>query len=282
MEVRSWLTGTRGISLPFTDRCEMLVERSSRFPELMNKAIEVAQERRWKYLELRDLPIGSGMEPSSVYYEHELELGCSENELLAGCDGSVRRAIRKAQASGLAVETRSDLGGTRQYYQLHCLTRKRQGMPPQPWKFFQSMTEDLIRPGKGFVTLVRAGGKAVAGAMFLVFGQKATYKFGASDLEFQSLRPNQLTMWSGIRELRERGAQLLSFGRTSMENEGLRRFKRDWGGKERTVLYLRWDVRQGKAVPAPDRSSGLHTLLFGRLPLWVNKRIGNALYRHLA
>ena len=44
-------------------------------------------------------------------------------------------------------------------------------------------------------------------------------------LTFQNLRPNNLVMWEGIKSLMQRGADTLHLGRTSMENEGLRRFK---------------------------------------------------------
>src|ERR1035438_4361514 len=53
MEVNSWLTGRRGVSLPFTDRVEPLASDQSSFEALYREALVVARQRSWKYLELR-------------------------------------------------------------------------------------------------------------------------------------------------------------------------------------------------------------------------------------
>lgn len=282
MEVRSRLTGVRGVGLPFTDECAALLSGRPDFAELMNHGIELGRERGWRYVELRDLPKGCQFEASGSFHHHELDLRRRKGELFAGLEGSVRRAIRKAEASGLTVEVTNHNEGVEQYYRLHALTRKRQGIPPQPLKFFRKISEHIVQPGKGFVVLAKAGGKAVAGAVFFLFGSNGIYKFGASDMRFQQCRPNHLVMWTAICELLGRETKVLSFGRTSPGNQGLRRFKLSWGAEERSINYLRYDLRRNQPVPASDRSFGLHTLLFRALPVWANEKLGKVLYRHLA
>ncbi len=35
------------------------------------------------------------------------------------------------------------------YYRLHCMTRKRQGVPPQPVSFFKNIFDFIVKQGKG-------------------------------------------------------------------------------------------------------------------------------------
>jgi hypothetical protein len=53
MEVDSFLTGRRGISLPFTDECQPLVTDASFYPGMLQKIIQHGARRRWNYLECR-------------------------------------------------------------------------------------------------------------------------------------------------------------------------------------------------------------------------------------
>ena len=53
MEVNSFLTGRRGVSLPFTDYCEPIVEEDRESVDLFNSIVEYGKKRGWKYIELR-------------------------------------------------------------------------------------------------------------------------------------------------------------------------------------------------------------------------------------
>ena len=53
MEVNSFLTGKRGVSLPFTDYCEPIIDEGLRFHDLFDHIIEYGKKRGWKYVELR-------------------------------------------------------------------------------------------------------------------------------------------------------------------------------------------------------------------------------------
>ena len=51
--VRSWLTGNRLVSLPFSDHCEPLVENAEQFRTLSSFAESLRLKERWKYVEIR-------------------------------------------------------------------------------------------------------------------------------------------------------------------------------------------------------------------------------------
>ena len=80
MEVNSFLTGRRGVSLPFTDFCEPLASDTSRFKELFDAAAVYGRTHGWKYLELRGGgEFLEGAPPSSTYLAHTLDLAVNQS-----------------------------------------------------------------------------------------------------------------------------------------------------------------------------------------------------------
>ncbi len=283
MEVNSWLTGRRGVSLPFTDECAPLCTDADSFRRLFREALAYARARAWNYLECRGGRPWLGDAPASTsFYGHRLDLEAGETALWTRVGGAARRAVRKAEQSGLTVEFAQDLGAVRIFFDLLCRTRKRHGLPVQPFRFFESIHHHVLSQDQGWVVLARHGQVPVAGAVFFHFGKTAIYKFGASNETFQHLRANNLVMWEAIKWHARRGFGRLDFGRTSLKNEGLRRFKLGWGTQERSIDYFRYDQRKAGFVTARDESSGWHNRLFRMLPIPLSRLVGAALYRHVA
>lgn len=283
-EVDSWLTGRRGVSLPFTDECAPLCARPEGFAALWADVAAYAAERRWKTCELRGGRAWTAPHPASTsFYGHTLDLRAGEAALFAQTDSATRRAIRKAEKSGVVVEFSSDLDAVQQFYALLCQTRRRHGLPPQPFRFFAAIQRHVLAAGHGFVALARHEGRTVAGAVFFHRGPAALYKFGASDETFQQLRGNNLVMWRAIERLARQGCASLDFGRTSVSNTGLRAYKLAWGTVERQVEYTTYDFRRQAYVVQPDRASGgWHHHAFRLMPLPLARAAGAMLYRHIA
>ena len=283
MEVKSWLTGQRGVSLPFTDAVEPLCPDGKAFQSLFEAAQQLGRERRWKYLECRGgrTQLQGSVPASTRFYNHQLDLSAGEAKLFGQLDDSAQRAIRKAERSGLTLEFSQAPGAMRDFYTLLCETRQRHGVPPQPFEFFFKIQQHILTPNLGWVVLARQGKTPIAGAVFFHFGRGAIYKFGASTRAHQPLRANNLVMWQAIQRLAAEGFATLDFGRTSMNNEGLRRFKLGWGTRERVAEYVRFDFRQETFVTATDDSSGWHNRVFNALPTWASRPIGAFLYPHV-
>ena len=75
MEVRSAITGNRGISLPFTDEVEPLCDSGATFAQLFQSAVETGVARKWKYLEFRGCSrFLEATKPSLSFYGHRLLL----------------------------------------------------------------------------------------------------------------------------------------------------------------------------------------------------------------
>lgn len=283
MEVNSWLTGRRGVSLPFTDDCEPLCSEAGSFPCLFQAAMKHGEARGWKYLECRGgRTLFASAPASTAFYGHRLGLSVGEAALFAKVEGAVRRAIRKAEKSMLSVEMSQSLDAVHAFYRLQCKTRKRHGLPPQPFRFFQNIFNHVLSQKQGFLFTAKYQQAPIAAAVFFHWEKKAIYKYGASDETFQQLRANNLVMWEAIKWYARNGFELLDFGRTSLTNEGLRRFKLGWGTEEHRIEYVRYDRQQSGFVNVKDESSGQHNRMFKVLPSFLSRLIGAALYKHAA
>jgi hypothetical protein len=282
MEVNSWLTGRRGLSLPFTDECAPLGSDPESLHRTLDAVSARAIERRWKYWELRGGVAELKTPASLAFHGHRLTLSADPARLFAGCSSAARWAIRKAQQTQLKITFENDLEATKDFHALVCKTRKRQGLPPQPWHFFAAIHRHVFASGQGCVVLARLGGVPVAGAVFVHFGRAAIFKFGASDAAFNQLCPNNLVMWRAIEWHARAGFSSLDFGRTSLGHEGLRHFKLGWGVAERRIEYARFDCRASAFVTTRDHASGWHTRFFKILPSAFGRLLGAAAYKHIA
>jgi hypothetical protein len=282
MEVKSWLTGKRGVSLPFTDFCDSFAQNGKAFQEGVEEVEKYGGNQHWKTLEWR----GNGeyfvaASPCASYFTHSLELSCPEDQMFERFKSNTRRNIQKAVKEGVRIEIGNSLIAMETYYTLHCRTRKNHGLPPQPFSFFKKIHEHAVSSGKGFTALAFIKDLCVAGAVFLHFGNMAIYKFGASDKAHQHVRPNNLVMWEAIRECARRGCRQLSFGRTDPDNEGLLQFKRGWGTTESELHCYRYDLKKKSFVTQSMGVKGFYNSIFGMMPVPVLRVLGAALYKHL-
>jgi lipid II:glycine glycyltransferase (peptidoglycan interpeptide bridge formation enzyme) len=174
------------------------------------------------------------------------------------------------------------MDGVKIFYSLHCKTRQRHGLPPQPFEFFSNICRHILSRDQGMVVMAHSQDRPVAASVYFQSGPRAVYKFGASDDSFQQLRGPNLVMWEAMKRLARNGARTLDMGRTSISNEGLRRFKLNWGAQEYKIEYVKYDLRRNAFVTDTDGATGWHNRVFRALPLGLSRMIGAALYRHLA
>lgn len=282
MEVRSILTGTRGVSLTFADYCEPIVDDPDIFPVLFKHIIDFGRKSGWRHLELRGGQEFLAHQPTSArYLGHTLELRAGEQELFARFRSSTRRNIQKASQEGVETRLCTSIQAVREFYELHCMTRKRHGLPPQPFHFFSNIHEFIISQDHGFVLLASHQGKNVAGAVYFHFGDSALYKYGASDEGYQHLRANNLVMWNAIKWYALNRYASFCFGRTDYDNKGLRQFKTGWGATEKDICYYKYDIRQEAFTGYEPGNNIPGKILFSKMPDSILKGIGSVLYKHM-
>jgi len=280
MEIRSILTGKRGVGLPFSDTVAVLGDGDAVQMETLDALKDFAARRHWRSIELRDSIGKPGFSSSVRYVHHAIRLSRGSEIVEKSLHDSIRRSIRKGERSGVTVVYSQSMEAMEGFYRLHCLTRKRHGLPPPPLEFFRNLWRHAISPGHGFVVCASWRGRMVAAAVFLVFGETATYKYGASLDGYTELRANHLVMWRAIERCMSDGYGSLSMGRTDIGQAGLIRYKLGWGGEETILPYSR--------SGAPERHSTLKTAASNllskavrRTPITVLRILGEAGYRHV-
>lgn len=281
MEVNSFITGRRGVSLPFTDYCDPMVDDDINLRWMVEYVINYGKKAGWKYLELRGgKDFLEDAVASATYVNHTLHINGDSRKLLSGFRNSTQRNIRKAEKEGVTATLSNSMEAVLEFCRLNSISRKYHGLPPQPIRFFEAIHRHIISRGLGFVVLASHGGETIAGSIFFLFGNKGLYKLGAFDLEQQRLRPNNLVMWKAIEWLSENGYESLDFGRTELEHTGLLQYKAGWRPAERYITYHRFDMKKDSFVGGSP-TSRIQRMVFSRIPIPILNLIGSLGYRHV-
>ena len=282
MEVNSWLTGKRGVCLPFTDACDPVATNEGSFSALWDKALELGRERRWKYLEIRggDKYL-ERTSPSEVYCGHELDLRPGHDRLLSQMRDSTRRNIKKAYGKELEINISTSADAMKEFCRLNVLTRRDHGLPPQPDRFFNILYDRVFSQKMGFIFAASIDKLVIAANVYLHFGDEVIYKYGASDKRYLQMRANNLIMWEAIKYSCDKGFKKLLFGRTEPQHKGLMQFKDGWGAKPYKIQYYRYDLRKNSFRGSDKVIPGKLQNIISKLPVPILKTTGKILYRHM-
>jgi CelD/BcsL family acetyltransferase involved in cellulose biosynthesis len=253
--VESWLTGRRLVSLPFSDHCEPLVDRSigrsngknEDQEALMAALMREVKDERLSYLEIRPLEpcdLATSLPRTDVTYAfHQLDLWPSIDTIFSRFHkSSTQRKIRRAEREGLSYREGSTPDLLDDFFRLFTLSRKRQGLAPQSKKWFANLMECF-----GGALKVRVACKdnaAIAAMITLRHKDTLTYKYGCSDPRFNHLGSMHLLFWNAIQEAKFSGLRFLDFGRCDAGQQGLITFKNRWGAMQSVLTYSRYGAAQ--------------------------------------
>jgi CelD/BcsL family acetyltransferase involved in cellulose biosynthesis len=282
IDVSNRLTGKRWVSLPYTDACPPLVVPRGSVEELVAGLEEERRRRGIPEFELRaELP-GAETRRSSEAVVHTLPLAPDPGQMEQGFKPMVRRNIAKGNRAGLTVRRAESVGDVIDtFYGLHVRTRRRQGVPVQPRRYFGQLWQRILEPGLGFCLLVHSDQRPAAGAVFFAWKNTVIYKYGASDDRYLSSRPNHVLLWEAIRWGGANGYVALDLGRTDLDQDGLRRFKSSWGAREEPLVYSTLG-EAGGGSGLSSYGAPLLSPLIRHSPASVCRAIGELLYRYAA
>jgi CelD/BcsL family acetyltransferase involved in cellulose biosynthesis len=274
------LTGRlRWVSLPFSDSCSPLVRELVPLEDVTEAIAGYARSRGVADLEVRAaLPHASGRFPIEVGFGYALELpgDAADLHVSKGHRQNRNHAVR----SGITIRHGVAPEDTAAFYRLHVLTRRRQGVPVQPRRFFELIGERMLARGHGFVSTAMFDGEPVAAGLYLTHGRTIVAKFRASDPARQESGAGFLVDWNGIAVACAEGYRTLDFGRTDRGEEGQRRYKAGWGAVESPLVYTHVSAE----APASSRVSvgEVSRAILRHSPPWVTRALGEALYRWTA
>jgi CelD/BcsL family acetyltransferase involved in cellulose biosynthesis len=280
--IRSWLTGRRLVSLPFSDHCEPLIDRQDELDSVLRQMKEQVKAGEWKYLELRPLTYQPSYQAElsrfKTYQLHSLDLRVSEAQLFRNCHKDcVQRKIRRAERENLTYEEGHSESILQKFYELMVRTRKRQCLPPQPIGWFRGLIEAFGKDLK--IRVASKDGIAVAGILTLSHNRSMVYKYGCSDPEFNRFGGTALLFWRTIQEAKDSGCEELDMGRSDIENSGLIAFKEHWGAVGKSMSYWTYPPRQ--AVPLSKWRKDLVKRVVSAAPDLALKAVGTVLYKHV-
>ena len=279
MEVNSPVTGKRWVSLPFSDYCDPLSDDDQALRNLTLQILELASNKHVLKTELRSAyPKQTGLYPFSEHVLHLAELEDDCDKVLSRVHGMHRRNLKQAITSQVEIVRAETLTQLHEFYDLHLRTRRSQGVPVQPLRFFENLKQILLDQELGFLLLAYKDQRCIAGAVFLHWQKRLTYKYGASSDDGLQYRPNNLLMWTAMQWGCEHGYTCFDMGRSDPGNAGLRTFKSRWGAQESTLEYT-------SLTPLPIRNEknrfmGLMESVVQISPLWVCRLTGELLYKH--
>jgi Acetyltransferase (GNAT) domain len=284
--VKSWLTGNRLVSLPFSDHCEPLCDSVQELNSLLCHLQTVLRNERSKYVEIRPVNLnfgqaGDGIEfvPAATHSLHILDLRLNLTELFQTFDkDSVQRRIGRADRAGLVEKCGRSEDLLKGFYALFITTRRRHSLPPIPYTWFRN----LVR-AQGEALEIRLAYKdkiPVAGILTLNFRNTVYYKYACSDAQFNRLGGMPWLMWKAITAAKSNGAVEFDLGRTEEGNEGLLTFKNHWVAQPKRLHYWKFPGTQSP-VSADDWKLRLAKLVFSCMPDRLLTITGNLIYRHI-
>ncbi len=201
---------------------------------------------------------------------------------------SIKRAIRKAIASGVQTRSAETAGDLRNWYRIYLETMRRNFVPARPYRFFLALWE--LMHSRGMMRLLLAekqdatGTRMVGGHLFLSFGDTVTYAFGASRTDDFALRPNDIIMGQAINDASEAGFRFVDLGEVPEGDENLARFKTKWGAAP-VPLYRYYFPDFPDDPHSSEETERPIALLAGRiwnhLPLAMTSWLGDRIYTYL-
>lgn len=279
--VQSKLTGSRIVSLPFSDHCEPLIDTPEELSAFTAHLAGSIAKNRLKYFELRPIfhapDAKNDLGVSQKYYLHRLDLLPSEQMLFKRFHKNcIQRKIRRAERAVRCEEGTSE-ALLQNFYKLLIKTRRRQGVPPQPLKWFRSLIASM---GKNAQIWMAFDGETPVSSIFTLTTKKTlVYKYGCSDSRFSHLGGNALLFWNAIQQSKAAGLEELDMGRSDIANPGLITFKEHWGAERSSVNYWRYPYRA--AFSNPERFIRYVKNAISIAPDRVLMLLGNLLYRHV-
>lgn len=283
--VKSRLTGKRFVSLPMASFCDPLIDNTSALDELLNVILQKSMQFNTSYIEIKTLNkfkslIERDFKCYTGYKTHILVLDTDLTVTEKSFDGNVRRCLKKKKGNNVIVREATKNEDVKLFFKLHLRTRRKLGLLPQPWSFFNNMWEILYPKALCSLLLASYENRTIAGAFFLKFKDTFYYEYGTSDEKFNKLFPNHILLWEAIKIAHKEKYKFFDFGRSSAENKGLIAFKKKWGGHAKDLYYFYHpDIAGGALVKARGNRYSLIKQVNRRMPLPILKIMGSALYK---
>ena len=174
----------------------------------------------------------------SVEFAGVLDLTKSEDDILAGMRQRLRRALRKAAKNDITVETSTDPGDIKEFYDIQLQTAGRHGFVAFDQAFLEKQFAAFAADDNAVLYTARKDGEILAQNFMIFYGNEASYHYGVSTQLGTKLSGAPLLHMQAMRDARERGITRYNFWGIVDEDDtghrfyGVSVFKRGFGVDE--------------------------------------------------
>lgn len=287
--VKSWLTGNRLVGAPFATLFDPLVSNHEEMRLLLEEILKLSHELNCSYVEIRSfhadfLLRDDNLGESRYFKHHYLKLDGPLDKLRSGFHRTcVRQRISRAEKSDIQLKVGQQESDLLDFYKLQLLTRKRLGLPSQPYQFFRALWKVFHSAKQMHLLLAQKDGKSIASLLLFQFKERLSAEFAASDETFKDFSPNHFLFWEAIKRAYGMGCKVFDFGRTSPENASLMDFKGRWGTEvvDLPVFYYPASVAEEMGSKEESWKYKVASKLCKDAPDGLQKVVGGFIYRHL-
>ena len=284
--INSWLTGSRLVSLPFSDHCEPLCDSQEDLDFLIRYLRTTVEHENWRYLEVRQVGgnigqanIARDVVCTATYCLHVLDMRPNLDAVLRRLDkDSVQRRIRRAELAGISEKCGRSEDLLKEFYALFVITRGRHRLPPAPYSWFQNLIHCLNDALE--IRVAYKDEAPISATLTLRFKDVIYYKYGCSILRFNKFGAIPWLLWRAVVSGKAHGASEFDMGRTEEENVGLLTFKNHWVPQPRRLVYWRFPD-----TPSLNLTNGwklrMARHVFSTMPDGLRILAGKMIYRHI-
>ena len=286
--INSAISGKRYSSVPCGQTCTPLVQNFSQYHQLKQSILDsmrIHDIQSWELKTTAQFLLESG-DKSSVcdeYGTYVLPLENNPSALFRRFHKScIQRSIGKAKRIGLEVKRCRNRRDLKDFFRLYLSMRKKEGLLPQPRRFFDMLWDSMFPKGRIEVLYAVNKGRVISTILLLRFKDIVSYEYGATEYGMQNTGASPFLIWEAIRKAAKDNYRLFDFGRTGRNDSGLKNFKRRWGASLEPFVYYSVTLEGSVgALRQRNKARILMATMVHMLPLTACALAGRLVYRHL-
>jgi hypothetical protein len=266
-------------SLPCSDSSPPL----ARDPEARERLLAGVAESRLAdegIVEIRGCAAPEPWKTVNCFAQWRLDLDRPLDAIERGMAPNFRRQLHRGLERPLVIDVDRGLSGLRRFHRLNFETRRRLGLPAQPWRFFKSVFEAFEPSGEFEVWTAAQDDRTVAAMVIVRDGDDLHYKWSARTEPTPPGATHRLL--TAVCEKYAQRCRWMDLGRTDVRNVGLSRFKKEAGAKPHSLPYSFLPRVPARVSPEVLGKSGQVLARAWRLlPIPISRILGSFLYRYI-
>jgi lipid II:glycine glycyltransferase (peptidoglycan interpeptide bridge formation enzyme) len=167
------------------------------------------------------------------------------------------------------------------FYKLYFMTRKKVGLPPHPYRFFNAMWHVLKPADMLFILIAWFSERPIAAILCMKHHGRVHYEYIGVDYEYMRVNPNIFLLWNAIKLSHEEKNRFFEFGSSDIHNTGLIQFKQRWGTVAEELHHFYYpEIRGISSKTSTSVRYQLLSMMVRHMPNWLLDQAGHFCYRH--